>query len=106
MEVAGGPRLELPDEPLELKAGLYEVLLAGHDWRDGFSDEICIGVWLWSWWQPVLEPAGLSREAFIDDVVAYRRELWLWLGGDRQWDQYLTGLAGRIVRRLPTVESD
>jgi hypothetical protein len=43
----------------------------------------------------------LSREDFFDHVIAFRRELWLWLIGDRQWLQYVTGLAGRVVRRLP-----
>jgi hypothetical protein len=100
-EVDGGPRLDLPDEPLDLKDGLREALLAGRDWRDGFSDEICIGLWLWRCWQPALEPEGLSREDFVDVVIANKRELWLWLMGERQWSHYLTGLAGRVVRRLP-----
>jgi len=93
--------LEFPSEPEELRIGLSDALLAGGDWREGFSDDICIGVWLWSRWQPVLEPAGCTREDFIDIVVAGRRELWLWLLGDRRWDQYVSGLAGRVVRRLP-----
>ena len=52
------PMLEFPSEPEELRIGLRDALLAGGDWREGFSDEICIGVWLWSRWQPVLEPGG------------------------------------------------
>ena len=96
-----GPRLDVPDEPEELRVALREELLAGGDWRKGFSDDICIGVWLWSRWQPVLEPAGCTREDFVEIVMATRRELWLWLLGDRRWDQYVTGLAGRVVRRLP-----
>jgi hypothetical protein len=101
---AGGPRLELPDEPLELRVGLRDALLDGQDWREGFSDDICIGVWLWGQWQPALEPAGLTRDEFFDAVTAYHRELWLWLIGDRIWEQFITGLAGRIVRRLPVVK--
>jgi hypothetical protein len=99
----GGARLlEFPPEPEDLRTGLRDALLAGDDWREGFSDDICIGVWLWSHWQPALEPAGCTREDFIDIVVAGRRELWLWLLGDRRWDQYVSGLAGRVIRRLPT----
>ena len=67
----GGLRLELPAEPEELRVGLRDALLAGGDWREGFSDDICIGVWLWSRWQPVLEPAGCSREDFVDIVVGH-----------------------------------
>jgi hypothetical protein len=29
--------------------------------------------------------------------------LWLWLMGERQWLPFLTGLAGRVVRRLPAI---
>jgi hypothetical protein len=97
----GVPSLDVPPEPDELRVALRDELLAGGDWREGFSDDICIGVWLWSHWQPVLEPAGCTREDFVEIVVANRRELWLWLLGDRRWEQYATGLAGRVVRRLP-----
>ncbi len=105
-EVEGGPRLELPDEPLDLKAGLRNALLDGQNWRDGFSDDICIGLWLWGRWRPALEPNGFTREDFVDQVIANKRELWLWLMGERQWIQYLSGLAGRVIRRLPvTIEA-
>ena len=100
-EVEGGPRLELPDEPMDLKIGLRDALLDGQSWRAGFSDDICIGLWIWSRWQPALEPGGLSREDFVDVVVADQRELWLWLMGERPWIQFLAALAGRVVRRLP-----
>jgi hypothetical protein len=105
LEVEGGPRLEFPEEPVEIKAGLRDALLDGRDWREGFSNDICIGVWLWRQWQPALEPEGLSREEFVEAVIADKRELWLWLNGDRQWLQFLAGLAGRIVRRLPDTRS-
>jgi len=100
-EVEGGPRLELPGEPEDLKAGLREALLDGQDWRAGFSDDICIGVWLWRSWRPALEPAGMSRERFVEIVTDNGRELWLWLMGERQWTQFVTALAGRVCRRLP-----
>ena len=69
------PHLEIPAEPVELRDGLREALLNGGDWRAGFSDDICVGVWLWSIWQPTLEPGGCSREDFVDIVIANRREL-------------------------------
>lgn len=31
--------------------------------------------------------------------AGYRRELWLWLAGERSWQQCASGLAGRIARR-------
>jgi hypothetical protein len=98
-----GPRLDVPEEPEELRVALRDELLAGGDWRSGFSDDICLGVWLWGRWRAALEPAGCSREDFVTIVMSTRREVWLWLLGDRRWEQYVTGLAGRVVRRLPVV---
>ncbi|MGP8006744.1 MAG: hypothetical protein ACLP2J_06910, partial [Acidimicrobiales bacterium] len=95
--LAPGARLELPEEPEELREGLRDALLDGQDWRAGFSDDICIGLWLWGAWQPTLEPLGVSRDDFVEVVTAYRRELWLWLIGDRPWSQYVGGLAGRVA---------
>lgn len=60
-----------------------------------------ISSWLWDQWCRALEPAGLSRERFDAVCAGYRRELWLWLAGDRPWEQAARGLAGRLARRLP-----
>ena len=101
VEVDGGPRLELPEEPVDVKASLRDALLEGHDWREEFCRRH-VPRYL------ALEPVAAcpravrhDREDFFDHVIAFRRELWLWLIGDRQWLQYVTGLAGRVVRRLP-----
>jgi len=98
-----GPLLELPAEPTELRAAVRDALLDGRNWRDGLEDELCIGIWLWDRWRPALEPVGVGQEQFFDALVANRRELWLWLMGERQWSQFIDGQAGRILRRLPTV---
>ena len=105
-EVEGGPRLELPEEPVDIQDGLRDALLDGQKLAGRVQRRHlhrCSGCG--AWWRPALEPGGLSREDFVDTVIAYRRELWLWLMGDRQWFPFITGLAGRIVRRLP-VTSD
>jgi hypothetical protein len=102
VEPAEGLRLEQPDEPVEMRRGLRDAVLGGSNWRDGFTDDICVGVWLWERWRPTLEPAGMDRELFVDVIVGYRRELWLWLAGERRWEQFLVGLAGRVARRLPS----
>jgi hypothetical protein len=101
VEPAEGLRLDHPEEPTEMRDALRDALLAGTNWRDGFSDDVCVGLWLWERWRPALEPAGVDREAFIDVIISYRRELWLWLMGERMWAQLVTGLAGRVARRLP-----
>ncbi len=104
LEVAGGPRLELPAEPMDLKVALRETVLGVGDRPAGPAapaGETCLGVWLWSRWQPSLEPRGCSREQFVDTVAGLRREVVLWLLGDRTWLQVVSSLAGRISRRLP-----
>jgi hypothetical protein len=101
LEPAEGVRLALPEEPEDLRRELRDTVLAGEDWREGFSDDICVGVWLWEQWRPTLEPAGMDREAFLDIVTGYGREVWFWLLGDRQWLPFVEGLAGRVARRLP-----
>ena len=75
-------------------------------WRERLARGISttrwlVAVWLWDQWSRSLEPVGIDRESFLDIVVAYRRELWLWLMGERGWEPFVTGLAGRVARRLP-----
>src|SRR5580658_1375631 len=101
VEPVEGLRLDHPEEPVEMRNALRNALLAGVDWREGFSDDVCVGLWWWERWRPALEPAGMGREAFIEGIISYRRELWLWLMGERIWDQCVSGLAGRVARRLP-----
>ena len=96
-----GPVLGFPPEPEDLRDGLRDALLAGGDWRDGSADDLDIAGWLWTRWQAALEPAGCTRDDFVAVVVSTHREQWLWLLGDRRWEQYVSGLAGRVVRRLP-----
>ena len=96
-----GPVLGFPPEPEDLRDGLRDALLAGGGWPDGSADDLDIAGWLWNRWQAALEPAGCTRDGFVAVVAATRREQWLWLLGDRRWEQYVTGLAGRVVRRLP-----
>jgi hypothetical protein len=94
-------RLETPEEPTELRDELRSSVLEGAPWPDGLGNDTRVGLWLWPAWRGALEPVGLDREAFLEMVAAYRREQWLWLIGERQWDAFLTGLAGRVTRRLP-----
>jgi hypothetical protein len=102
IEPALGVRLERPDEPVDMRVRLRATLLAGPATpADRFGDDACIGLWLWGEWRPTLEPLGMDRETFIDLVVGYRREVWLWLMGERRWEQFVEGLGGRVARRLP-----
>ena len=91
-------RLHLPDEPSVRRTEWYGRVLEGEDIADVVGGDDGIAAWLFSRWQ-VLATAGMSREAFDAQALAYRRELWLWLHGDRTWEQCCSGLIGRIERR-------
>ncbi len=101
-EVEGAPRLELPEEPVDIRVGLRDALLEGRTGGTVSATRSASGYGCGIWWRPALEPGGMGREEFVDAIIADGRELWLWLMGERQWFPFITGLAGRIVRRLPS----
>lgn len=93
------PRLHVPDEPVVMKAVWRGAVLDGTD-----LEEIVTGGvagWLWSRWR-ALEAQGFKEAGFDELVGDYRREVWLWLVGDRTWEQCCSGLIGRISRRVPS----
>lgn len=96
------PALEVPPEPLALRHAIAEAVLGGADWEEHFGAGLGVGDELWSRWGPLLEGSGLDRPRFDDVVRSYRRELWYWVLGERRWEQAAQGLAGRLVRRLPS----
>ena len=42
----------------------------------------------------------MSRDRFGRIVAGYGNELRLWVVGERPWQQFISGLAGRVERRL------
>jgi hypothetical protein len=68
------------------------------------ADLVDAGAWiadpLWGVWGPALQAAGMDRDRFGEIVAGYRRELWLWVMGERTWAQAAGGLLGRVQRRL------
>ena len=90
-------RLHVPTEPDPSR--WRERVMADATLDEVLEKEDGIGPWLWERWR-VLEGAGLDRARFVAIVVAYRREIWLWLMGERTWAQCCSGLIGRIDRRL------
>ena len=47
-----------------------------------------------------LASAGVDEDELGLIVLGYRREIWLWLAGERTWAQCCSGLIGRITRRI------
>jgi hypothetical protein len=96
------PDLSVPEEPVELRRRTRA--LVEQDPARGAAlvdDGAFLADPLWQRWGPALEAAGLSRDRFGEIVAGYRRELWLWVMGERTWAQSAGGLLGRVKRRLP-----
>jgi hypothetical protein len=96
------PDLHLPDEPVLLAGAWTDAVVAqGRDLDSVLTAPDGLAQWLWSRWRS-LGPAGMSEDELARVVVEYRREIWLWLAGERTWVQCCSGLIGRIGRRLVT----
>lgn len=97
--------LPLPDEPRALQTMARTLLDQAPE--TGLP-LVVAGAWLadplWERWGSALEERGLDREKFGQVVADYGNELRLWVVGERPWEQYISGLVGRVGRRLaPTV---
>jgi hypothetical protein len=94
--------LALPEEPVELRRRTRALVEQD---PAGGAAVVDAGAWvagpLWVVWGPALEVAGMDRDRFGEIVAGYRRELWLWVMGERTWAQAAAGLLGRVQRRLP-----
>jgi hypothetical protein len=94
------PVLHVPDEPTVLADGWLGAVLDGRELAEVLGDEKSgVTAWFWSRWR-TLSSAGLNEQDLGLIVLGYRRELWLWLAGERTWAQCCSGLIGRIYRRL------
>jgi hypothetical protein len=94
------PELHLPDEPLALAETWSDAVIGeGRDLEAVLTAADGLVPWLWARWRS-LGPAGMSEDELARVVLDYRREIWLWLAGERTWAQCCSGLIGRIGRRL------
>ncbi len=91
--------LHLPDEPTLLGERWAAEVLSGRPLDQVLCDEGGLAPWLYARWTP-LSGRGCSEEDLAQVLVGYRRELWLWLMGERTWSQAISGLIGRLVRRV------
>ena len=92
--------LHLPDEPTVLADQWLDDVVCGQTLESVLDGESGLTAWLWFRWRS-LGAAGLTQEDFAGIVRDSRRELWLWLAGERPWDQACAGILGRIERRTP-----
>jgi hypothetical protein len=95
------PTLTLPEEPRALQS-LVRTLL--DQAPESGLPLVATGEWiadpLWESWGDALRKRGMDREQFGQIVTGYGNELRLWVVGERPWEHCISGLAGRVERRL------
>jgi hypothetical protein len=99
------PVLHLPDEPTARAPRWLDAALESGDLERVLLEGDGVVAWLWSRWR-TLAAAGVSEEDLAGIVLGYRREVWLWLAGERTWSQCCSGLIGRITRRIAERDPD
>ena len=102
--MTGPPALHLPEEPTARADAWLAAVAGGGDLVDVLTAADGLIEWLWSRWSS-LGRCGMSHDDFVPIVLEYRRELWLWLAGERTWVQSCSGLVGRINRRIVPVDA-
>ncbi|HTU39313.1 MAG TPA: hypothetical protein VMF35_15050 [Acidimicrobiales bacterium] len=93
------PVLHVPDEPTAHAERWLAAVLDGQELDDVLTGADGVVEWLWTRWRS-LTAAGLDEADLRGVVLGYRREIWLWLAGERTWAQCCSGLIGRISRRI------
>ena len=104
MTVTMLPTLHVPDEPTARAATWLAAVLDGEDLTEVLRADGGFVSWLWSRWS-TLSKVGLMRDEFEEVVMGYLREIWLWLAGERVWNQCCSGLVGRVSRRIAQVDT-
>ncbi len=95
---AAAPRLHVPDEPVTKRTTWRDRVLGGEQLESVVTGPGGIAEWLFGRWR-VLITVGVDEEEFSSIALGYRREIWLWLMGERTWEQCCSGLIGRVGRR-------
>lgn len=94
--------LPLPPEPASLRAETRALIEDSPE--EGISlvnAGYPLADVLWEEWGPQLEGAGMTYEKFLQTTRGYAGEIRLWVMGERPWSHCVSGLAGRVLRRLP-----
>jgi hypothetical protein len=99
MSMTAAPVLHVPDEPTALADAWLDAIFEGRALDEVLTGDDGLVAWLWSRWRS-LSSSGLTEDELARIVLAYRREVWLWLAGERTWVQCCSGLIGRVGRRV------
>jgi hypothetical protein len=94
--------LSIPEEPVELKAGTRALLEESPEEGTRIvNDARFVADLLWDEWADTLEAGDMDYDRFLEISRGYANELRLWVFGERIWEHCASGLAGRLLRRLP-----
>ena len=97
--------LPQPGEPAGLKAETRALLEESpEEGARVVRDATFVAGPLWEEWGEVLERSGMDRARFLEISRGYSDELRLWVVGERPWNHCVSGLAGRVRRRLPAID--
>jgi hypothetical protein len=90
-----------PPEPVAIKEALAERARkdpAGT--RRRLAEGTDLADTLWSAWGSQLETAGAESDALAAHLGSCRREVWLWIMGERTWDELARLVSGGVLRRV------
>jgi hypothetical protein len=85
-------------EPLELLASLRDLARRQPERARESAPQLLADYASRSWAAPSW--TGWDLTAVEAAFAAARREIWLWVKGNRVWDQLEVALVGRVARRL------
>lgn len=92
--------LLLPNEPDEIRDHTRATLEDSPETGSRVvNDAAFIADYFWEEWGETLETSDLDYDRFLDIARGYAGESRLWVVGERPWDHFAAGLAGRVVRR-------
>jgi hypothetical protein len=93
--------LEPPPEPTELREQTWALARQSPDRAHELLAE---GEWLadvlWEAWEGELASVGATRADLVARLATARRELWLWLAGERTWPEAAELVGGGVLRRV------
>ena len=99
-------RLPLPGEPAELRAQTRALLEdSPEEGARVVKDATFVADPLWEEWGETLQRGEMDRARFLEIARGYSGELRLWVVGERPWNHCVSGLAGRVRRRLPATDA-
>lgn len=94
-------RLPLPEEPTEIRDNARATLEDSPEIGSRrINDAAFIADYFWEQWGEGLEASGMDYPRFLAIARGYTGESRFWVVGERPWDHFAAGLAGRVWRRM------